>query len=260
MSAPTPLLDIFKRGEAARDVKMLAAAGALAPRALEQLSILMLLNDDEDAQVRQTAQQTLDRIPVERLKNTLARSDAPTGVREFFMRRGVVPAETSPPVADDPLVDTSPVDVEAEPDVQEKERGRETVVQQIAQMGFSERLRAAVKGSREMRAILIRDPNKMIAAAVLSSPRLSEPEIEGFARMANVAEDVLRLIASNRAWIKNYGIVLGLTKNPKTPVAVSLNLLARLNDRDLAALSIDRNIPEALRTAARRKVVFGAGR
>ena len=61
----------------------------------------------------------------------------------------------------------------------------------------------------------------------------------------------------NRAWLKNYGIVLALTKNPKTPVGLSLNLLNRLNDRDLAGVSTDRNVPDPLRTAARRKVVMG---
>ena len=124
-------------------------------------------------------------------------------------------------------------------------------------MGFTDRLKAAVKGSREVRNILIRDPNKMIAASVLSSPKLSEQEVEAFARMTNVSEDVLRIIGSNRAWTKNYGVCFRLCRNPKTPLALSLNLLARLNDRDVNTLSTDRNIPEPLRTAARRKVVMG---
>ena len=93
----------------------------------------------------------------------------------------------------------------------------------------------------------------MIAAAVLSSPMLTEPEVESFARMANVSEDVLRTIGSNRAWLKNYSVVLALAKNPKTPVALSMNLIQRLGDRDLNMLSVDRNVPESLRAAARRK-------
>ena len=75
--------------------------------------------------------------------------------------------------------------------------------------------------------------------------------------MQNVSEDVLRIIGSNRAWMKNYGIVLGLTKNPKTPLAMSMNLMARLNSKDLQKLAVDRNVPEALRIAARKKVVAG---
>ena len=106
-----------------------------------------------------------------------------------------------------------------------------------------------------MRAILIRDTNKMIAAAVLSSPKLTQQEVESFARMANVSDDVLRTIGNTRAWMKSYGVVVALTKNPKTPLAMSMNFMARLADRDLAMLSVDRNVPEALRITARKRVV-----
>jgi hypothetical protein len=122
-------------------------------------------------------------------------------------------------------------------------------------MGFSERLKAAVKGSREMRAILVRDPNKMIAAAVLSSPKLTEAEVESFSKMANVSEDVLRIIAMNRSWLKNYGVVLGLVKNPKTPPALSMQLLPRITERDMKMVAVDRNVPEGLRLAARKFIV-----
>jgi hypothetical protein len=77
--------------------------------------------------------------------------------------------------------------------------------------------------------------------------------------MASVSEDVLRAIGSNRAWMKNYGVVVGLTRNPKTPLAMSLNLLGRLQDRDVAAVSVDRNVPEPLRIAARKKVLASSG-
>ena len=42
----TPLLDLFKRGEVGRDLRLLAAQGALAPRAHEQVSLLLLLAND----------------------------------------------------------------------------------------------------------------------------------------------------------------------------------------------------------------------
>jgi hypothetical protein len=253
VTAPTPLLDFFKRGEVAREVRLLAAAGALAPRAHEQLSILILLLDDSDREVRESAQVTLDRIPVESLTAFLARSDVPIGVREFFADRGVFPAEIPALSADDPLLDTEGGE-DAASEAENGDESRDSLIQQLANMSFTERLKAAMKGSREMRSILIRDPNKMIAAAVLSSPKLNDAEIEGFSRMANVSEEVLRVIGSNRAWTKNYNVVIGLAKNPKTPVALSLNLMARLNDRDVSTLATDRNVPEPLRQAARRRV------
>jgi hypothetical protein len=256
MIGPTPLLDFFKRGEVARDVRLEAAQGALAPRAYEQLAILMILVEDPDAEIRGVAEETLQRIPVSSLQQFLARSDVPVGMREFFADRGVFPDEI-PKIetgeasdAEQPLIDSAVADV---PD--DFEEGQETVVQRLARMSFAERLKAAVKGTKEMRSILIRDTNKMIAAAVLSSPKLTENEIEGFARMASVSEDVLRTIGLNRAWTKKYSILVGLTKNPKTPLAISMNFMARLNDRDVTQLSVDRNVPEPLRVAARKRVV-----
>ena len=129
-------------------------------------------------------------------------------------------------------------------------------IQRIAAMSVPERVTAAMRGTREMRALLIRDPNKMVALTVLRSPKLTEPEVEQFARMSTVDADVLRAISQSRAWLKNYAIALALVKNPKTPLAVSLPLLRRLHDADLRRLSEDRNIPEPLRVAARKKVVL----
>ena len=61
-------------------------------------------------------------------------------------------------------------------------------------MGVAERMKAAMKGTKSERAILIRDPNKLVSAAVLSSPKLTESEVENFAKLANVSEEVLRTI------------------------------------------------------------------
>ena len=256
MTAPGPLLDFFKRAGVARDVRLLAAQGALAPRALEQLSILVLLVDDADPQIRAAANDTLNRIPEAALAAFLAHPDVDESLREFFARRGIGPADKPASDIDDPLIETDG----GESTAADKDEHPQTAAQRLARMGVSERLKAAVKGSREMRAILIRDPNRMIAAAVLSSPKVTKQEIEGYARMANVSDEVLRVIGGNRAWTKNYGIVVSLTRNPKTPIAMSLNLMARLNDRDLQALSIDRNVPEPLRVAARRKVLAGVSK
>ncbi len=253
MSGPALLLDYFRKGEVARDVRLEAAHGGLATRAHEQLAILTVLVDDEDPEIRSAAEATIARIPVDALKASLARSDAPAALRDFFAARGITADGAAASDSDEPLAGPPGAQPAAE-EFDERE-DRETAVQRIAKMGFTERLKAATKGTREMRAILIRDPNKMIAAAVLSSPKLSGPELEAIARMTNVSDEVLRIIGNNRAWTKSYGVVLGLVKNPKTPLMLSMNLMNRLNDRDLTQLSVDRNVPEPLRVAARKKVV-----
>jgi hypothetical protein len=255
---PTPLLDFFKRGDVARDVRLEAAQGTLAPRAYEQLSILVLLVEDPDREIREIAEQTLSRIPEEAVRTFLGRSDTPIGLREFFGDRGIFPDEILPVELEAEAgvdLDAPLIDAGAPDEFGDDDEDRETAMQKLTKMTFTGRLKAAMRGSREMRGILIRDSNKMIAAAVLSSPKLSGPEIEAFAKMPSISEEILRMIATNRAWTKSYNVLLGLTKNPKTPLVMTLNFMTRLSSRDLQMLSVDRNVPEPLRVAARKRVV-----
>lgn len=248
----TPLLDFFRRGEVARDVRVLAAQGAIAPRALEQLALLVMLTDDADAEIREMAEKTLARIPSDSLSSFIARNDVPSDLREFFVGRGVGVAATAAPDGEEALVDADTTDYGPEPAT---EAEKLSIVQRLAAMTVPERVKAAMKGGREMRGILIRDPNKIVALAVLSSPKMTETEVEAIARMGSVGEDVLRTIATNRAWTKNYSVVIGLVKNAKTPLTLSMNLLNRLVEKDVKQLLTNRNIPEALRIAARKRLV-----
>jgi hypothetical protein len=251
----SPLIEALRRSDAPREVRLEAAHGLVAPRGVEQLALLMLLVDDEDAEVRSAATQTLDVLPPTAVAAAIGRSDATAEMVRFFEARGITPASVDAD-ADAPILDADDTTwAEEGAEVATAPIAELSITQQIQQMTVVQRVRAAMKGTREMRAILVRDPNKLVASAVLSSPKLAMAEVEAFAKMATVGDDVLRAIALNRAWVKNYGVALGLTRNPKTPVALSLSLLNRLVDRDVKAVSIDRNVPEPLRLAARRKVV-----
>ena len=110
-----------------------------------------------------------------------------------------------------------------------------------------DKIKIATLGRREQRSILVRDPNRIVSTAVLASPKLTDTEVENFARMQNVSEEVLRIIGASRAWTKKYSVVAALVKNPRTPPAVSLPLMMRLVERDVKGLSVDRNVPESVR-------------
>lgn len=148
---------------------------------------------------------------------------------------------------------------EAEPDPVK----RQTLMQKLTHLNVVERIILALKGGREERMLLIRDRNKIVQRSVLQSPRLSESEVESFAAMANVTSDVLRVISLNRAFMKNYSIARNLTKNPKTPLDISLHILPRLNATDLRILTTNKNIPETLRNTAiklqRSRKILGSG-
>ena len=121
-------------------------------------------------------------------------------------------------------------------------------------MTVAERVQMALKGTREERLILIRDSNRMVASAVLQSPKLSESEVEAVALMTNVSEEVLRLIGAKREFVKSYAVLHNLVKNPRTPLGTSLTLLSRILTTDLKPLARSKNIPEVLRKAAQRQL------
>ncbi len=236
----------------ARDVRLLAARGALAPRALEQIALLAILTEDGDPEIRGASEATIAAIPSQSLAAFLGRSDVPELLRDFFRGRGIEPIPGGD-ASDDPLVDTDPGG-ELPAETGDEDAARLSASQRLGQLNVAERMKVAMKGTKEERAILIRDPNKLVSASVLSSPKLTESEVESFAKMANVSEEVLRIIGMNRAWIKNYGVIAGLTRNPKTPLSVSLNFVQRLNERDLKMIALDRNLQEPLKLAVRKRL------
>ena len=127
---------------------------------------------------------------------------------------------------------------------------RQTLIQRLAKMTVAQRVQFAMKGGSEARRTLIRDNNKVVQRAVLQSPRLTDQEVEAFAGMTSLTDEILRAIAGNRAFRKNYSVVRNLVNNPKTPLDVTLHMLPILNAVDLKRLTTNKNVPETLRTTA----------
>jgi hypothetical protein len=240
----SPLIDFFRRGEVASDIRMLAARGAFAPGAHEQLALLLILSDDPDPLIARTALETIDLLPAPSVARFLAGKDVPQQMRDFFAPRGIQADGLAGEGDDQPLLQA--------PETASEEDTAEADPRVLSSLPVIARMKLAMRGSREQRAQLIRDSNRLVAVAVLSSPKLTEAEVEGFAKMASLSEDVLRIIASNRGWVKKYGVVAALTRNPKTPLALAMGFLQRLNERDLKMLAIDRNVAEPVRLAARK--------
>jgi DNA-binding transcriptional regulator YhcF (GntR family) len=141
---------------------------------------------------------------------------------------------------------------EAAADIEPDPVRRETLTQKITRMNVVQRLTVALKGGREERMFLIRDPNKLVQRCVLQSPRLTETEVENFAAQTNLSQEVLRTISMSRVFMKSYIVAKNLTNNPKTPLDVSLHLMVRLNAPDLMKLSTNKNIPDTLRSSAQK--------
>jgi len=145
-------------------------------------------------------------------------------------------------------------------DVGEVAAERISLVRRIMFMTVKDRVKFAMKGDREARGILVRDSNKVVATACIHNPRITDKEIENISAMRTVSEEVLRLIGMNRAWARSYTIIHNLARNPRTPLATAVNILPRIQQKDLKALSENRNISEGVRRQAYRLIQVRSGK
>jgi hypothetical protein len=136
--------------------------------------------------------------------------------------------------------------------VHPEEEKRGSVLQKIAKLDIKGRIQLAMKGSKEERSILIRDGTKIVALAVLDSPKITDGEVEKFASQKNVLEAVLRAIPMKRRFAKNYAVVRNLIFNPRTPLDVGLGLMKNLLVSDLKNLSGNKEVSETVRKLALR--------
>ncbi len=245
----------------------------------EKIEVLVILSTDADGETRNTAFYTLQTwntadinqvlsnpatpLPVldfaahhlmrsrpEIREALLANLALPDDIREWIQLEGPpVDAPEGPTLQPAP----TPVDLTTPTDsgqAGDKDGQRETLLQRIGRMSAAEKISLALKGNQEERLVLIRDSNKIVARAVLQSPKVTDAEIESFASMKNVIEEVLRLISMNRRFMKSYSVVRNLVNNPRAPINVALPLINRLNDRDMKMLATNKNVAEVLRGMA----------
>jgi hypothetical protein len=346
--ATNPLVDQFRRGGVPRELRLLAAQGALPLKTTDVLELLHFLLADTDEEVRGAAEASLkgfskdEMLPIGKdretpppvlawllsgrderdlreavLQNVSTPDEAieaaapalPTELAELvvinqmrLLRRlslleaiesnptlnndqrrrlrelretfhiGEQPAEAAPPP---PPAEAAPEPVAPEPEPEpvpegpiteaealvrylaedeRQEADKVSTVQRIYRLNTAEKVVTALKGTREERAILVRDPNRIVSVAVLGSPRITEAEIESFAGMKSVSDEILRQIGNNRDWTRRYGVISNLVRNPRTPLGISLGMVPRLTPKDLKSISVDRNVPEVIRKQAQRFV------
>lgn len=135
---------------------------------------------------------------------------------------------------------------------EQEEIRRQNILRKIQIMTIGEKIHLAIFGGRDVRTILSRDSNREVVLSVLKNPKLTENEVEMLARSRNVPEDVLRAISKDKEWMKNYAILQALVNNPKTPPGISSPMMTSLRTRDLVTLETNKNVPDSVRSAAKR--------
>lgn len=122
-------------------------------------------------------------------------------------------------------------------------------------MGIAEKIKMALSGDKEWRAILIKDTNKLVSGSVIKNPRITEAEIHTLVKSGVQNDEIIRLICANKEWIKNYKIRKALVENPRTPVQNALRYLATLGVKDVAGYAKSKNISSVISTQAKRMML-----
>jgi hypothetical protein len=137
-------------------------------------------------------------------------------------------------------------------DDEEKEELNKNIMARVSSMSIMEKMKLARFGNTGARALLVRDRNKLVAAAAIRNPKITESEVEGYTRSRQLSDEVIRIISNNRQWTRNYPVKLGLVMNPKCPPGTAIKFLNFLTDRDLGALMRSRDVPGPISVQARR--------
>jgi hypothetical protein len=177
-------------------------------------------------------------------------------LEEFFLKkereRDEAAAAAAATPEEVPEEAPAPVPVEEERELSEDEK--KSLFARVSVMSVVQKIRLAYRGNKEERMFLVQDRNRLVSAAALKSPKTRESDAETIANMKSVSEDVLRQIAFRRDWMRHYGVLRALVRNPRSPIDITLGLVMKLNAKDMKTLSSDRNVPEAVRSTARREV------
>ncbi|MBM4363493.1 MAG: hypothetical protein FJ104_12500 [Deltaproteobacteria bacterium] len=124
----------------------------------------------------------------------------------------------------------------------------------IAELSISKKIRLAILGTAAERMLLVRDTNRLVAAAAIQSPRTTEHDVARISTSRQVSEDVLRLIANNKEWTRSYQIKLNLVMNPRTPFSFASRLVPHIRESELRSLAKNKNVPAQIQSAARQQL------
>lgn len=245
---PAVLEAVIKRRDVPRE--LLAQMAAQLPAELQEALVL-----------RQDAIVEHPEILVALERNAQLSAYAKRRIWEY--REHLLPREKVPP--------KKPEEIQAEVDALTEEEVQEAIEEarhrptegnpeestgltdaQIRSLSIPVRIKMARGANRQVRAILIRDPNAQVALAVMTGNNLPDQEVEQIANNRSVVMEVLAEIPKRREWIRKYSIAKALVKNPRTQLATSIGLVPRMTMRDLRDLARDKNVPDGVRSVARR--------
>lgn len=140
---------------------------------------------------------------------------------------------------------------EIEAELETNQRKSANLQASLAKMNIAQRIRMATLGSKEARAILIRDPNRLVHMAAIQSPKITLKDIYDYADNKNLSEAVINLIANRKEAVRDYQLLMRLTRNPKLHLKTALKFINYLRPSELKSLARSRNVSPQVAKAAK---------
>lgn len=216
----------------------------------DALEALLLDSAIDPTQITDIVQKNTHRPKI--LQFLLNHPNTPESIREFVAQTLHVPVPVIEPDEElIPLLENESLEKEWI-----EKRKVQSLFQTVQKLKVGEKILLALRGSKEIRTLLLRDSSREVIMTVLDNPKITESEIELLAKQKTTSDDILRKISKKREWVKNYSILHGLVCNPKTPISIAMGLLPRLRDKDLTLIEKNRNIPEAIRATVKRTLAL----
>ncbi len=140
---------------------------------------------------------------------------------------------------------------EFEEEIEQEERSKYQI---SLTLKVAEKIKMGLTGDKEWRSLLIKDANKLVQAAVMKNPRITDGEVIAIARNKQSSDEMVRLILLNKDWMKLYEIKKSLVSHPKTPVPKAIRMVQFLTVKDLKDLARSRNVQTVISTTARKEL------
>lgn len=272
----------FVRAEAPKEVKLRAARGDVSLSACDRATVLVILSQDGDREVKEAAIRGLRDLPepaaleiaatqdihprildiLARLHYTkpavvsllVARPDIEPQTLAFLREKGDVTSLPHAPQSSEAVQpqETEEASEEEAGEVDEESEEFKSKYQLAQTMGVGDKIKTALTGDKEWRTLLLKDSNKLVSGSVVKNPRITEAEVLTITKSVVQNDEILRVICMNKEWIKNYNIRKALALNNKTPLPSALRFLSSLTEKDLASIAKSKNISSVISTQARR--------
>lgn len=261
----SPAVAAYVRPGTALEVRLAACAAAGNMAAPDQLMLLFCLTKDAEPTVRDNALSCLKDLPEAVIKGYMESSSPhPLVIESLHLLCQNFPAE--PVTADaaavieewdapDDLSDNAGQNEDPEEEagsVNEDDEEFLSKYKTAQQMGIGEKIKMALSGDKEWRAILVKDANKLVSGSVIKNPRITEGEVLTLVKSGIQNDEIMRLICANKEWIKSYKIRKALIENNRTPVQNAMRYLGTMGEKDLSFLAKSKNISSVISTMAKR--------